>query len=332
MAACKPISAKDIIDACLQAIAEGGENPLFRVFDISKTVRDAKNGTKFANIMCTVKGQTYPQLQIRFKNEVHTGFIPPLDDADVSLMNSNGKGKFVIEKRNKDPTINIQKYKVPVETNEKGDLVGELPEDEKSEYFQLIAFLDTFVRDKITERLKDKTYQVRDAGATDNNPGTTIIPNGRIVPLIQTHISNDAEKNPGGVLYNPIARMSMKFDAKDGSSKGIQFFDHKKPIAVAGKAKPQYEELKFDGQPVTAFNVHKITSSSIVWGVDRRSVCFSKMGASCPSNLQLLMLELRSRNHKLGVDDAISDDEEETAAEQAITEDALADVLQGVQV
>lgn len=112
--------------------------------------------------------------------------------------------------------------------------------------------------------------------------------NTKVAPLIQDVISQLAKKNQGMPLPNPIARAGMDFDPKTGRAI-TRFFDGSKPIPGASR---QYEVFLVDGCPVSAENVHNVVlpRATIDGLVNVDSVCFSSMGISVPTKVDIVVV------------------------------------------
>jgi len=333
---------REIIEACTRAKASGKPRPLTEVFEISDHAHSCLNNTKYMKLLCHTASK-HGELRVRFAQEVHVGQIVPLDEAEVARFNAERGDRYgVVKKRDRNPTINIQKYPVRIETDDQGRPKGDLP-DKASEYFTVVELVDEFFFEEMEARLKSGRIVLRDNRRKDSSAGALDVPNTKIVPLVQTHVSATSKVNPDMELVNPICRISMKFDNETGLSKKAQFYDYTKPI-YDNKPKPtSYEPLTFDGCPVTAYNVHRIRSHSKVSGIAHLdAVCSSNMGLSIPIEVAILVVEPPVI---LGV--SISDvfeDEDEDGAEAAVkapaakapaaavSEDDLAKVLSELEV
>ena len=285
----------EIIRACekakADAVASGDKHPLRKVFAVGETARPGPNGTKYMDLVCTV-GDKKDRLMLRFR-EIHVGQIAPLDEAEVSRLNARRNStKFgLLQKRDRHPTINIQKWKCSIETDDQGRLKGNLPaDDQKSEYYRVIEFIDEFFYEEMSARLADGRICKYDP-RKEPPPGAIVIANDKIVQMAQTHISRDSKTNPGAKLVNPITRLNMKFDKDTGMPKA-KFYDFTKSFNNPKTGKRDFEPLLFDGHPVTAHNVHNIQSHSKVSGIaNLNAVCSSNMGLSIPTDIEVLVVD-----------------------------------------
>jgi hypothetical protein len=299
-------NCSEVIAACKGAKAAG--QSLSTVFSIETTARPGPNGTKYMGLHCSVPGKK-GRMMLRVVKEKHVGQIAPLDDAEVARINAERGGKYGgVKKRDRHPTLNVQKYNVRVETDDAGRPKGDLPGEENvSEYFQVCQFVDEFFYETMQARLADGSIILRDARRKDYPPGAIVVPSTKIVPFYQTHVSMESKTNPGAELANPISRTNMKFDKDTGMPKKVTFFDFTKSHRDAKTGKRSFEPLVFDGHPVTAHNVHLIASHSVFSGiVNMNAVCASNMGLSIPNEMEVVIVEPPA-TRGVGVDDVFED-------------------------
>lgn len=285
----------NVIFNCSEVIAacKAAGQSLETVFSLETNARPGPNGTKYINFYCSVPGKK-GRMMLRVVKEKHVGQIAPLDDAEVARINAERNGKYgVVKKRDRHPTLNVQKYKVHVETDGDGRPKSDLPGEENlSEYFQVCQFVDEFFYKTIQARLADGSIILRDARRTDYPRGAIVVPSVKIAPVYQTHVSMEAKINPGAELANPISRTNMKFDKDTGMPKKVTFHDYTKTHRDPKTGKRTFEPLVFDGHPVTANNVHLIASHSVFSGiVNMNAVCASNMGLSIPKDMEVVIVE-----------------------------------------
>jgi hypothetical protein len=128
-------------------------------FDWTTEPRKGANGTQWISITYTDEQGVTGRLNLRIIGERHTGQIMPNTDAGVSEL--AGRSKATIEKRAKQPTIQIQKWSVPVKTAADGitPLSGEdgspvLPGDDKlSSYYTIADALNEAFAGEVRERV-----------------------------------------------------------------------------------------------------------------------------------------------------------------------------------
>lgn len=241
----------EIVGACKGAKEAG--KPLSTVFSISTSAHSGQNGTKYMDLTATVPGKR-GRLMLRVVKEKHVGVIPPIDDAELARLNAEHSGEYgLLKKRNRHPTIQVQKYKERVATDEEGRPKGCLPpDDQKSPYFEVCQYLDEFFYNTMSERLDKGKIVLRDARRKEYPADAIVVPNAKVIPLYQSHVSMESKNNPGRELANPICRTNMKFDAETGMAKRVEFYDKTKRHRDAKTGKIVYEPLTFDGNAVTA--------------------------------------------------------------------------------
>lgn len=135
--------------------------------------------------------------------------------------------------------------------------------------------------------------------------GAAITSNVKIANLVQEYIGDQAKKNAGLPLPNPMTRVAMNFDGTTGIAQ-MAFFDKSAPYMAEGKQK--YEIGRVDGDPVNADNVHKfVLSRSSLDGIfNLDSVCFSNMGISMPVKAEVLVVDKPS-SREVSLDDVYDD-------------------------
>jgi hypothetical protein len=301
-------NCSEIIAACEKAKAAG--RPLSDVFYLETTARPGPNGTKYIGLYCSVPGKK-GRLMVRVKRERHVGKIHPLDEAEVARINAERGGKYGgVKKRDRQPTLNVQKYNVHVETDDAGRPKGDLPGKENlSKYFQVCQFLDEFFYETMQARIADGSIVLRDARRKDYRPDAIVVPSTKIVALYQSHVTMEDKSNPGAELANPICRTSMKFNMETGMPQNVTFGDYTKMHRDAKTGTRSFGPLLFDGHPVTAHNVHLIAPRSVFSGVvNMDAVCSSNMGLSIPMSMATVIVE-RPATRGVSVNDVFDDDD-----------------------
>jgi hypothetical protein len=326
--------------------------------------RKGNNGTQWSSVNFKDDTGVSGRLIVRINSERHTGTIMPSTDEGLADMAMRVKNpKFALKKRDKKPSIQIQKWAAQVKTDEDGisltyDEDGQpiLPDDGLlSPYYQVALLVGEAFAAEAKERVdrglallakatlmkrtdKAATAQaVLDAFAAEQgarrpgdlivssetvaslrklfvNPkdldlltkGATVTSNVKIANLIQEYIGNQAVKNAGKPLPNPMTRIAMNFDQTTGIAQ-MAFFDKDQPFTEDGRQK--YDTGKVDGDPINADNIHKfIVSRSTLDGiVNMDSVCFSNMGISMPVKAEVLVVAKPSGG-SVGFDDVYDDD------------------------
>jgi hypothetical protein len=277
-------------------------NPLSAVFRASETARTGNNGQKYFDLFITTGGVT-SRGYVRSLGEKHVGQIPPLLQKDVDELNAkNSNPKYgLVKKRDRDPTLNFQKYKDKVETDDKGQLKGELPgPDRMSPIYQFLAYLDEWFYKEFKSRIDNKTVVLNDP--REQAPeGAVVVASTKIVQLVQTRVSQTSKTNPGANLVNPICRIRLDEDKKTGTIR-TKIFDKSRAVTQPN-GKKGFEILKFEGIPVNSTNVHNIRSHTMVDGIlNCNAVCASNMGMSIPLKFQLAVIQIPTIN-SVSVDD-----------------------------
>lgn len=129
-----------------------------------------------------------------------------------------------------------------------------------------------------------------------------------IASLVQEFISDNAVKNKGAPLPNPLTRIAMDFETGTGVPKKLSFYDMDKPYMEGQNQK--YEVGKVGNDPVCADNVHKfiLPHSGIHGVVNMDSVCFSSMGISMPVKAAVLLVS-RPQTREITLDDVFGEDD-----------------------
>lgn len=312
-------TCKELINACKGAVESGAG--LQSVFSIAQTPRSGPQGCKYQDLYASVPGKT-GRLIVKVVKEKHVGQIVPLDEAELAKLNASRGDKYgVMNKvRDRNPTLNVQKYKVYVKTDDSGAPIGELPGAEQvSDYFQVVAFVDEFFYETMNRLIAEKKVMVHNPRNKDTPSNSVFVPSTKIVPMFQSQVSATSNKNPGMELVNPISRIDMKFDPKTGLPSKTAFFDYTTEYRDEVTKKKAFEPLLFDGQPVTASNIHMLASNSTFSGiVNMNAICYSNMGISIPTRLEIVIVEpppVRS----IDVSDVFgdSDDDDSSSANKA---------------
>nr|CAD7112312.1 CP312R CDS [African swine fever virus] len=289
--------ADDLLHALQQAKAEKNFSSVFSL-DWDK-LRIAKRNTsvKYVTVHVMVKGKKAP-LMFNFQNEKHVGTISPSTDEEVIRMNAENP-KFLVKKRDRDPCLQFNKYKISppleddgftVKKNEQGEEIYP-GDEEKSKLFQIIELLEEAFEDAVQkgpENMKTKN----------------------IIKLVQRKISSNAAKNADKPLPNPIARIRIKVNPITNMLAPV-LLDKSKPITLQN-GKTSFEELKDkDGVKANPDNIHKlIESHSIHDGIiNARSICISSMGISFPLCLEMGVVKVFEKNNGIDVDSIYGPDE-----------------------
>lgn len=331
-------------------------------------IHKGSNSTQWCNVIYTAQNGSSGKLAIRVLGELHCGQIMPKTDEGVAELAKLAKpnGDQVIKKRDKKACIQVQKWNVPVKTEEDGCTIikdeqgnPKYPSDDKlSNYYRAASLLseafETDCRSRVERgqalaafladiKKKEKSISGPDAvaafnaangarmpydvifsaehsaairklyaaGADSIMKGTIVANSTKVVSLIQTLISNDAKKNAGKDLPNPMTRIAMNF-GDDGVSKS-EFYDKSKPFIMDGKT--QYEAATVEENnilvPINDGNIHKfITPRSAIDGViNAEGICFSNMGISIPVSTHVIIVEQAVRT-KAGQSDVYGDDDD----------------------
>lgn len=277
----------EIIEACKNSISQGGDNPLGRVFSISKTNR-LVNSARYAPLWCSAGGKK-GKLILRFLKEVHSGNIEPVDEAEVARINAT-RSEDKIKRRERAPALCFRKYKKDKNSpTSKEDL--ESP-DNVSKFYLVMEYLDSFFKEEIKRRVISEEIFCENGfyeppkGPLDK---VTFITDGKIASLLQKSVSNDSKKNPGSVLSNPMTRISIRFNNPETQT---TFFNGRDPFRDKKTGKKDFGPLLIEGEPVTDRNIHMLKPRSVVSGIVRMTdVCFSNLGISIPSRVKVVIVE-----------------------------------------
>jgi hypothetical protein len=298
-------SCPEIIEAHNESVA--AQKP--PIFSIKPECRPGSNGVSYSTILCTI-GKKVGPLLIRVLGEVHVGKIAPMDQLEVDKMNAESDGKYPVEKRDKTPTMNVQKYICRIETDDDGKPIGELPGDDKlSPLFRVLELIDKWFYDTIKERLDSGSIVLRDPRQKVYPAGATVVANTKIASVIQTTVSMSSKKNPGQDLANAICRLPMKFNRETGMPRKSQaFYDASKPYVDAKTGKRGFKMLMYDGAPVSAHNVHNIKTRSRFSGVlQADTCCYSNLAISNPCDLTTVIIEPPVEFEAFDLEDIIGD-------------------------
>ena len=136
---------EEIIEAFENPIAEGGNHPLSKVFSIDTEANKFEKASNAA-LRCTLGEKKNGLLKTRLMKEVQCGQIAPLKDIDLMQMNARRPVDRKIEKRDKKPTLQFQKYKFIEE--------GEEPDEENaSVFYKAFEYVEEYFRTKMTKRM-----------------------------------------------------------------------------------------------------------------------------------------------------------------------------------
>jgi len=281
-------TAEEVVAAC-EAAKAAGDATYSTVFTIAPGGRSSANGaTQYFDLNASA-GKKEGKLFLRFKNERFAGRIQPLTGGEYT------------RDPTRTPTLGIRKYPDLTDDEPAAGLTAE------SAYFKAIECVDTFFQASVAKLLSEGVLYKKDRNAAKT--GGTKIRNDATIRLFQSMVSLSANENPGQPLTNPITRLGVKFDDSGLPRKGTEYYDRAKrtpdPDAPGGFA---YEELKLDGEPLSASNVHKILPGSKISGIaDLSAVCASTMGISVPMAVKCLFVEL-AQPKKFSVADVFGDD------------------------
>lgn len=120
--------------------------------------------------------------------------------------------------------------------------------------------------------------------------GVIVTPNTRVVSLVQEFVSDQAKKNAGLPLPNPITRVAMNFDQITGVAQ-LSIFDKSRPYVADGQQK--YEAGKVNGEPVNNYNVHEFIKSRSTIDAIITMDCISghSMGISIPVKAEVIVVD-----------------------------------------
>ncbi|AAA65325.1 pCP312R [African swine fever virus] len=296
--------ADDLLQALQQAKAEKNFSSVFSL-DWDK-LRTAKRNTtvKYVTVNVIVKGKKAP-LMFNFQNEKHVGTIPPSTDEEVIRMNAENP-KFLVKKRDRDPCLQFNKYKISppleddgltVKKNEQGEEIYP-GDEEKSKLFQIIELLEEAFEDAVQK-------------------GPEAMKTKHVIKLIQRKISNSAVKNADKPLPNPIARIRIKINPATSILTPI-LLDKNKPITLQN-GKTSFEELKDeDGVKANPDNIHKLIESHSMHDgiINARSICISNMGISFPLCLEMGVVKVFEKNNGIDVNSIYGSDDISTLVNQ----------------
>jgi hypothetical protein len=291
--------AKEINNACKNAISLN--KPLGSIFYLgtkmaplesvcmADTVRAGPNGTHYISLNASIGAKT-GRLVVRMLGELHVGRIAPMDEQEVARINSEqSNSKFgQIKIRDRNPTINVQKYNIRVATDDlTGEIIGELPGPEtQSEFYQMVSYINQFFTEAIAG-LQDRKAIVLQNPRVPTPPGAIAVSSIKIAELVQDFVSPRALKNAGMALANPITRVAIRFkkDAPYGAD-GVKFYDKTKPVMNSSGGR-SFEEINYTG-----LNIHNVKSQSKIYGtVDYGAICCSNMGISIPTSIKMMIIE-----------------------------------------
>lgn len=196
----------EVTSACKVAKADGSEG-LAKVFLNENLVHTVSSSHRYQGLWCMANGRK-GHMVVCFIREKHVGQISPLKVNDHH------------------PTINIQKYKVWVETDNRGCQKGALLTDAQTlEYYEIISYIDEFDA-KMHARLADRNIIL-----CNNHNKTSLllsssveISNTKIISVMYTCVFPHAKINSDELLANIICQMAMKFDKGMGLPKA-KFYD-----------------------------------------------------------------------------------------------------------
>lgn len=305
MSRIKYYSTEEINRAIDKALAAGDED-LKTVFKFDSRVRKTAR-CSYMSIWICVDGSWTRGVNIRFGipgptgaglPEIHRGRNGPVREEDVAAHNAKYPDRPIQKREDtKAPTFSVQKYRVRIETDERGDPKGEMPgEEDESPLYKVLYHINRL-------HLKYMTGHLTKYGIRVRNP--------LVISAIQTHISQEAKRNPGKELANPILRLKMSIKKlNDGK---IKLFDLSTKRIVNGK--PTFDPLKIDGELVTNDNVHKLPTGSEICGTISVDVVMSTMGVSLTRDIGFVGVQLPPP--ALGAIESIFGDSEFFGGEEA---------------
>lgn len=345
-------SAPEVVKACATAAAAGDEY-YTTVFSVGSGSRlGKKGGVRYLDLNCRAGGKE-GRLNLRFRNETTVGQILPLHAEDFVPSGGRGNGGKSgggkggrddgprVRPPDRDPAFGIQRGTggapaPPDSAPQPSGRSAEAYSAPHSSYFAAIECLDKFFVHEIERRMGEGKIVGKNSRAPPG-PDTMVVGNTSIVRLYQDTISAQAAENAGMALptANHITRIPFKF-GEDGAPRfAAEIMDLSKQYRNLETDATEYEPLRFDGEPVTARNVHRIPNHSRISGIVKLdAVCIHQMGISIPPQLDLLMVEL-APPHAWSPSDVFGSDVEDeeapvarpaarTATETLETEDGAA--------
>ena len=229
---------RELIDACKNALAYGGS--LSDVFTLADKSHRGDNRFEFITLFARI-GKKYGPLVVRVLDEKHDGY---------PYFHEHSRMRITIRKYNCD----------------NGWSSAMLERAPKSEYFELLEFLEEFFKAEIGRRIKDKQIIETRRGPVSNT---------NIVSLIK-----------GVSLDNPYVRFRV-----ESHWRGNIIFDSTSGSRTK-KGALKYDFLVVDGVTVCPKNAHLIKRGSYISGiVNLGAVCCSQMGISIPARSMTLAVE-----------------------------------------
>lgn len=308
------------------------------------------NSTQRIPIMCRL-GSIEGRLVVKAFGEKHTGRIDPLLDEDVAKINAGLKGRnFSVKKRDRDPSIQIQKYTVPVPTEADGVTVAKdengqpkYPGNDKiSMYYRFAEHLETFL---LTEYeihtaedfkgpgrlmassaipLRKKNEKGAASAIAAPTVGVITVPSLKLAVPTQRIISNESIKNAGKDLPNPMTRVTLKFNKDTLKPVGFAIHNMDKRFYNPEKKRYDYElaTVEVDGKqnPIDATNIHAflLSGSKVDLIVNADSICSSNLGISVPIQAKLVVASAANRQ-SIGTGDLYGEEEEEEEEDDGST-------------
>ncbi len=291
------VSASDVIATIEASEAKNGAGDFTGAFHLDvKNVKKGNFNTRRIPLYVKLLNGNKVRLNVSFLDEKLGSSIVPNTQAGLDEFNEDRDEKFHIRSvRKYGPTFSIKRFDVPVETDDSGSPVGELPGAEhESVLFKIVHAVETFFHAEVEKLVESgKIVKIRKGMTLDK--GTISVQSDEPLDSIQTHISANSEsKNAGGELANPITRLGVKFSGKYPT----QFFDKSKPFTDNNRT--NFEQLSFDGEPVNEDNIHNIPRGSLLSGfLSIDSIVASSKGISAPRTLNALVVTVPAINNNM---------------------------------
>ena len=142
--------------------------------------------------------------------------------------------------------------------------------------------------------------------------GAIITANVKITNLVQEYISDQAKRNAGLPLPNPMTRFTLGFNPTTGIAE-MAFYDKNAPYMAEGRQK--YEAAKVNGEPINADNVHLFILPGCIFDgvVNLNAICLSNMGISIPAKAEIGVITNTSWDG-INLEDVYDDEDDGYAA------------------
>ncbi|QGM12926.1 pC312R [African swine fever virus] len=286
-----------LLQALQQAKAEKNFSSVFYLhWDILRTAKRITS-VIYVTVYVILQGKKAPLLFI-FQNAKHVRTIPPSTDAEVIRMYA-ANPKFLVQKRDTDPCLQFNKYKISPPLEDVGLTVTKnvqgaeiYPGDEeKSMLFQIIVLL-----------------QEAFADAVQKGPAT--MQTKHVIQLFQRKISITAATNADKPLPNPIARIRITINPATNILSPILLVTSM-PITLQNGTTSFAELQDANGVMANPDIIHMlIVSHSIHVGIIiATSICISNMGISFPLCLEMGVVQVFAKNIGIVVDSIYTSDD-----------------------